>query len=49
MNVIIEENLFNTDYIKRHTEGFDKLKKHLKMLSKIYKTILKSLKSSYKN
>ena len=29
MNVIIEENLFNKDYIKHHTLGFDQLKKHL--------------------
>ena len=30
MNVIIEENLFNKDYIKHHTIGFENLKKHLK-------------------
>ena len=29
MNVIIEENLFNEEYIKKQTEGFDKLRKHL--------------------
>ena len=29
MNVIVEENLFNSEYIKKQTEGFDKLRKHL--------------------
>ena len=29
MNVIVEENLFNSQYIKKQTEGFDKLRKHL--------------------
>ena len=33
MNVIVEENLFNSEYIKKQTEGFDKLKKHLKNYS----------------
>ena len=33
MNVIIEENLFNKDYIKHHTLGFEQLKKHLKSFS----------------
>ena len=30
MNVIIEENLFNEEYIKKQTSGFDELRKHLK-------------------
>jgi len=29
MNVIVEENLFNSEYIKKQTEGFEKLRKHL--------------------
>ncbi len=29
MNVIVEEDLFNSEYIKKQTEGFDKLRKHL--------------------
>ena len=29
MNVIVEENLFNSQYVKKQTEGFDKLRKHL--------------------
>ena len=30
MNVIIEENLFNEEYITKQTSGFDELQKHLK-------------------
>ena len=30
MNVIVEENLFNEDYIKKQTSGFEELQKHLK-------------------
>ena len=33
MNVIIEENLFNKEYIKKQTVGFDDLKTHLKNYS----------------
>jgi len=33
MNVIVEENLFNKDYIKHHTSGFEQLKEHLKSFS----------------
>ena len=33
MNVIIEENLFNKEYIKEHTVGFEDLKNHLKSFS----------------
>ena len=33
MNVIIEEKLFNSDYIKEHTSGFDELKDHLRNFS----------------
>ena len=29
MNVIVEENLFNSEYVKKQTEGFEKLRKHL--------------------
>ncbi len=29
MNVIVEENLFNSEYITKQTEGFEKLRKHL--------------------
>ena len=29
MNVIVEENLFNSEYIKKQTEGFEKLRQHL--------------------
>ena len=30
MNVIIEEKLYNSEYIKDHTLGFDELKEHIK-------------------
>jgi len=30
MNVIINENLYNKDYIEKYTFGFDKLKEHVK-------------------
>ena len=30
MNVIIEENLFNEEYIKKQTSGFNELQNHLK-------------------
>ena len=33
MHVIIEENLFDQEYIKHHTLGFEQLKEHLKMFS----------------
>ena len=33
MNVIIEEELFNNDYIKHHTLGFENLKNHLRDFS----------------
>ena len=33
MNVIIEEKLFNSDYIKEHTAGFEELKDHLRNFS----------------
>ncbi len=33
MHVIIEENLYNSDYIKDHTSGFEELKNHLKNFS----------------
>lgn len=33
MNVIVEEKLFNSDYIKEHTAGFDELKEHLRNFS----------------
>ena len=29
MNVIVKENLYNSEYIKHHTQGFENLKKHL--------------------
>ena len=30
MHVIVEEKLYNTEYIKDHTLGFEELKEHLK-------------------
>jgi len=33
MNVIIQERLFNTEYIKEHTIGFEELKNHLKQFT----------------
>ena len=30
MHVIIEDNLFNDEYIKKQTSGFDDLRRHLK-------------------
>ncbi len=33
MNIIIEEKLFNSNYIKEHTAGFDELKDHLRKFS----------------
>tara|TARA_B100000686_G_C16721911_1_gene935458 strand:- start:353 stop:1717 length:1365 start_codon:yes stop_codon:yes gene_type:complete len=33
MNVIVEERLFNSEYIKEKTSGFEELKKHLKQYS----------------
>ena len=33
MHVIVEENLFNSEYIKQHTLGFEKLKEHLSIFS----------------
>lgn len=29
LNVIVEENLYDEDYISQHTEGFENLKKHI--------------------
>ncbi len=29
MHIIIKENIYNKDYIKHHTQGFENLKKHL--------------------
>ncbi len=33
MHVIIEENIYNKDYIKHHTQGFENLKEHLQNFS----------------
>ena len=41
MNVIVNEELYDEEYIKKHTEGFEKLKIHLNDFSpeKIYKKV----------
>ena len=40
MHVILEEDLFDKEYIKKHTLGFEQLKEHLKIFSpdKMFKT-----------
>ena len=31
MHVILEEDLYDKEYIKKHTSGFEQLKKHLEI------------------
>ena len=46
MHVIVEEKLYNTEYIKDHTLGFDELKNHLKSFQPEKMQKISGIKSS---